>query len=819
MHDHARQRRLGALLTVVATLLAGIGVHAAASQPEGYAQIAEHRAESRARDDQDADRGKDRDGAQDKEKDKKKDKDEDDGGEPPTPDVVRAVDGSDADWLGEPTWVPGTAGYDHGVWSFTDYPYDDKGTGSFAYPAEGDHGANSADPVVLQIALGDDAVHYLVRLNTLIRSDSTVVALAVDTDNDSQTGGGPWPYEAKLSTPGWDHIVTMWGTGATVTTASGERVDVPVAVNTHDNLIEVAVPFSVADPEGATWRYHGGAGLWAAAEQRWTEVSAERATPLTTGPVGKSSPEQPNVFNLLFRNRTWDGGTAATDENASGDFQSDRQAEALSSGDVTAFFRDVDFSILEVGATVVPAAPTDDQNFTRVYASAAHPNARPEGVSSEGARGFLYNGRYQPYILFVPATYWQDLPEPAPMIPQLHGWTGNHRSFNPSDNEFWNDVVRANRALVPKPLGRGGEIWYEHLGELDVLEVMADVAQHYAVDTDRIYLAGTSMGGLGTIKIAESHPDLFAGIFPSVPPMSDRAQGYVVPQNNDWDLTELAGSLRNVPVRNHFGTVDALVPANYDSERFCDALEELTYDHDCWRNLTGGHSNYDAARAAQIAQLLDEHRLVRDPARVTYRSHPIFRRQATEQGIDHLLRYDRAYWADNIRWTAPPQDGGCQLAECRQTPGYPRYPTDPSMPRQLTQGSGVSEIDVRTWGTGEGDPVAEPIADDPSPTLVRRGLVLRPGPAVPPRNAFELSATRVEALDLDLGRMSLTLTTPLTGTLTGAGTVELGLVGPGTGCAATVDGARVPITRDGDRLVLHVRLTDTPQQLQITCSS
>ncbi|MGH7856723.1 MAG: hypothetical protein ACREQY_05275, partial [Candidatus Binatia bacterium] len=107
--------------------------------------------------------------------------------------AAHAVDGSEADWIGVETMVPGTAAYGDGEWAFTDYPYDDRGAGgAFVYPAG--HGNNAADVVVLRIAADPDAIRYLVRLNTLLDPGSTVVALAVDTDCDDATGGGEWPF-------------------------------------------------------------------------------------------------------------------------------------------------------------------------------------------------------------------------------------------------------------------------------------------------------------------------------------------------------------------------------------------------------------------------------------------------------------------------------------------------------------------------------------------------------------------------------------------------------------------------------------------------
>lgn len=738
--------------------------------------------------------------------------------------AVRTVDGFDDDWPGEPTWVAGTAGYDAGVWSYTDYPYSDVGTGAFAYPDDGDHGNNAADPVVVQVALGKDAVHYLVRLNTLLRPDTTVVALAVDTDVDLATGGDEWPYNAKIDTAGWDHLVTAWGSGGTVTTHDGQTTNIEVVANTTENLMEFAVPYEVADPEGAVWRYRGAAGLWDAEAGQWAEVATASPTDAVTEPVegtsqptGKSDEGEPNAFKLLFRSRTFDGGSEATDENDSSGFQSARQQDALGAGDLGDFQRDVDFSVLAAAESRPPDMPTEDHDFTRVVDSPGFDNDLPEGVHDEGPTGSLYNGRYQPYRLFVPATYWA-ADGPVPMLPLLHGWLGDHRGFTPGDGDFWNEVVRANGAVVPKPLGRGQEIWYEHIGELDVLEVIDDVTRHYDVDEDRIHLGGTSMGGLGSVKIGQQHPELFAGIFPSVPPMSDRAQGYALPENNDWDLVELAPSLRNVPVRNFIGTIDGLVPGGHDPQRLCDALEELVYDHDCWREVTGGHSSYNDERAAELARLVDEHRRVADPARVVYQSHPAFRRQADRTGLDHLLRYDRAYWVSGLEWPDPPVENRCSVADCVEQPGIPDWPTDPGTIRRLQHGSELSWIDVRTHGLGLGPPDVAEIEDVEEPTTIRSGLVLTPGPAVAPRNELELTVNRVLAADLDLERMGLTLGDPLTAELAGDGALDLGLKSDAEGCVATFDGARLPLARDGDRLVTTVPLTPEPGVLEVQCT-
>lgn len=712
-------------------------------------------------------------------------------------------------WPEAPALVPGTATVADGVFTYTDYPYDDNGTGSFAYPTAGAYAGNAADPVVVQIRRTAAGVEHLVSLNTLVEADTTIVGFAIDTDGDPATGGGLWPANAKATSAGWDLFVATWGSGAAVTTAAGETTALPATVDVTANTIGVTIPSTVADPGESMWRYWGGAGVHDGNGGFAEVVGASRLAPATS-PTGKPNPAEPNVFNLLFRNRTHDGGTTATDESRSGGFQFARQSAALSANDIAPFNRAVDFASLTTGAAHMPAEPPGDIDITRVYASAAFPNLLAEGVTSSGTSGKLYNGRFQPYRLFVPVEYRAD-PSPAPMIPMLHGWRGSHRGFNPSSGAFWTKVVRPNRAIVPKPLGRGQEIWYEHLGELDVLEVMDDVARHHNIDPDRVYLGGTSMGGFGSVKIAEAHPDRFAGILPSVPPMSDRATGYAHPAANEYDLVEHLESLRNTPVRNFTGTYDALVPVGNDSRRMCDRLKTLVYDHDCWRDVhpsTGRHRGFENDRADQIAQLLAEHTRVTDPARITYEINPWWVSLNAGAGISHLLPYDKVWWASGIRYDPEVLDVGGRYLDCRAAPEAHTC---------------FGELDVRTWGRGEGDPIAFPFAEQPSATLLRDGIVLRPGPAVAARNAFDLTVANLTGVTLDLARMGLKANPakPLSATVVNNGRdvgFELVLANEVSAkCTALLDGTPVPSAKRGDELVLTLSLTTGTHDLRVVC--
>jgi hypothetical protein len=101
---------------------------------------------------------------------------------------------------------------------------------------------------------------------------------------------------------------------------------------------------------------------------------------------------------------------------------------------------------------------------------------------------------------------------------------------------------------VACPLARGS-MGYQGIPEQDVYDVLTDVERRLPVDRDRVYLTGISMGGGGALWLAETHPDLWAGV---VALCAD-----TMPESD-----ELAGNLLNVPVRLYHGELDTIVPVS-----------------------------------------------------------------------------------------------------------------------------------------------------------------------------------------------------------------------------------------------------------------
>ncbi len=112
-------------------------------------------------------------------------------------------------------------------------------------------------------------------------------------------------------------------------------------------------------------------------------------------------------------------------------------------------------------------------------------------------------------VLWVPQDYSPD--KTWRLIVSLHGQNGNGDGFI---KNWLADVQRDGATFLLCPsAGRGG--WGNSLlGYHHVLDALRDVTASYAIDLDRVYLDGASMGGNGSFQFACFHPDLFAGVAP-----------------------------------------------------------------------------------------------------------------------------------------------------------------------------------------------------------------------------------------------------------------------------------------------------------------
>jgi poly(3-hydroxybutyrate) depolymerase len=170
-----------------------------------------------------------------------------------------------------------------------------------------------------------------------------------------------------------------------------------------------------------------------------------------------------------------------------------------------------------------------------------------------------------PYTLFVPASY--EPGKPTPLIVDLHGL-----NITPLQQILFDgttDLAARYGYIVVAPMGYnsgpswgatpgnpvptaqvkpGGTTTYGsgELSEIDTMKVVSMIRERYAIDPNRIYLMGHSMGGAGVYTLGAKYNDLWAGLVPIAGlrgiPTEEAAQAY-----------------KNIPMMLYHGAADSIV--------------------------------------------------------------------------------------------------------------------------------------------------------------------------------------------------------------------------------------------------------------------
>jgi predicted peptidase len=159
------------------------------------------------------------------------------------------------------------------------------------------------------------------------------------------------------------------------------------------------------------------------------------------------------------------------------------------------------------------------------------------------------------YLLYLPPGY--DEKQPWPTILFLHGM-----------GERGDDLEKVKVHGIPKKLEAGEDMPFIVISpqcpmgsfwtlETDALNALLDeVIDHYAIDTDRLYLTGLSMGGYGTWQLGTEYPERFAAVAPIC----------------GGGFPERAVALKDTPVWVFHGDKDEVVLIR-ESQEMVDALE------------------------------------------------------------------------------------------------------------------------------------------------------------------------------------------------------------------------------------------------------
>lgn len=191
------------------------------------------------------------------------------------------------------------------------------------------------------------------------------------------------------------------------------------------------------------------------------------------------------------------------------------------------------------------------------------------------------------YLLYLPKGYGEKKDQKWPLILFLHG-----------AGERGSDLSLVKKHGPPKLIDQGKEFpfivvspqcpttswWPEQVDALTAL--LDEVRSKYAVDAERVYLTGLSMGGFGTWTLASRYPERFAALAP----ICGGGDKYLVSR------------LKSVPVWVFHGAKDPVVPLQSSTD-MVEALKRAGGDvqltvypeaqHDSWTETYNNPKLYE----------------------------------------------------------------------------------------------------------------------------------------------------------------------------------------------------------------------------------
>lgn len=716
----------------------------------------------------------------------------------PTPKIV---DGAIGDWVGEISRYGGTAVYSAGEYVYQDHIFDAYGpddgrdtrrfertdqvedvapgayrvdalaqadaAGELGVPVPEEYATNDtygdandhadhADLEEVRVATDADSAYLLARTTTMTSPTSTGLLVLADTIPGETSR--EVPFGAGISTTVADVAVFLNGSSGTIVNlVDGTSTALPAGSVATDaggftNAIEARLPLSaLSSPEG----------LKLAVASGTANSAGDGFAPLELEPYADSPAVHANLANVAFRMsepvRIW--------------FEKD-QALALYAGSIDGFFTTVDVSKLAAGVTetFVPGTGYHD----RIFISDSTP-----GVAREDGQ----KGLFQHYGVYLPSAYNGD--DELPLQWWLHWRGGNAHSGAAVVPKMIKQLGEDRDTIVVSPSGRGSSQWYVGTGQVDFLEVWADVFDTFEVARNKVYVSGHSMGGFGTFLLTTLYPDRFAAGIPVSPPVTQGAwTGLDFEGCDDMVFDEyspcyiqanqgnaraqhtrkLLENTRHVPLAIFAGAQDELVPVS-GVLRQHERLLQLGYRHRMYTNVAAEH--YTPPVMDQWYEVADYSRRFTnpmDPARVTYiRDMPFERATETSrsENIPLDFTFDSAYWMSRL--TPSTEDG-----------------------RAIFDGSSLNIPTTQ-------DPWAEPyraVPDTDAPTnageagpYVVTGIQWLDDPASTapePFNGFNVDLKGASGVRIDLDRMSLSTDELLRGVVTTDSVLTLEMAGDWT---------------------------------------
>ena len=168
------------------------------------------------------------------------------------------------------------------------------------------------------------------------------------------------------------------------------------------------------------------------------------------------------------------------------------------------------------------------------------------------------------YLLYLPPDYSNSADKKWPLMLFLHGAGERGTDVNRVAIHGPMSLVKQGTNfpfIIVAPLCAAGELWENE----PLLKLLDSVESTYAVDENRIYLTGLSMGGYGTWQLGLAHPERFAAIAP-ICGGANMIRVILGTREKEKDLKKL-------PIWVFHGAKDNVVPL-IESERVVNSLKK-----------------------------------------------------------------------------------------------------------------------------------------------------------------------------------------------------------------------------------------------------
>ncbi|MDX6198343.1 MAG: hypothetical protein QOJ79_1494 [Actinomycetota bacterium] len=692
-------------------------------------------------------------------------------------------------WTAQPILVSGAQSYRDGEWLYQDFLLDDHGAtavktqndpygpgdhlyssagGTYTYPQDKVFANNAADLVELRVKPLSTSTAFRITLNTLIDPARSGATIALGTG-----AATAWPHGAGVSSPAKVFVTWHGNTADIIDAATGKTLSpAPTAqVDLTRRQITITVAHAAWDPKTDKVRTAVGTGLWDKDAGSYLKPAPGDATATTPG---GGTPNGVAIVNVgprfdepmpTYAGATM-GDTAVLGEVYAPWWRDRKQSQQLTTGDVTPFATDVDFSKLASRTrddTGVPKTGPMDRILASHYSFGQ--GVDPTRVCYKLAQfdaGSKCIGRFvgqlQAYALYVPKK-----PVPAKgygMTLLLHSLSANYNQYTSSKNQA-ELGERGQGALVVTPSGRGPDGFNQGIAEADDFETWADVARHYKVDADWAAVTGYSMGGFGTYRLLARWPDLFA-------------RGWSVVGEPSSVKDQLV-SLRNTPLLAWNSTADELVNINTSENAVkANTAAGIRFEED--KFVTADHLTLAANDEwGPGVAFLGTSRVDRNPYHVTFVVDP------TEDSVKATTVSDHAYWLSGLKLTKAGADGTVDA---------------------VSNAFGITDAKVLPMTTAPGALTGGEI---PAMAYVARSQQWGPFGKAAPANSLKLSLTNLRTATVALDRARLTAARTLTLDVNASTASTLVLAGASPAAIrATRDGKPTALTRSAATLTLPV---------------